>query len=355
MHKEQDQHCDRTLLVFNCHEAWVYQLGLLGYKLDIVIGLTGRYVNGWDSRMRPVPANSRLITLDEALENPDPYYCIIANNITDLLDVKHRTEPRIMLIHSNMEGRIEEEQSTVSSEEMRKKLYEYVKLVGAHVVAVSVLKGKSWGFADDIVVFGIDVDSYLPYSGEKSCGLRISNFIEGRKHYLLWDFHQQAFTGLPVKIVGHNPGMEGVTASKDWGELKQILQSHRFYIHTADPKFEDGFNMAMIEAMAAGMPVLGNRHPTSPVKHGVSGFLSDDPAALRKYAMILLEDRELAVKMGAQARKTVIERFGPDEFKGSFLRSIELARQKCGNRNTGPINSQSDQVVKSPVSNTDLV
>ncbi len=328
MAQEQDQVCDRRLLVFNCHEAWVYQLGWLGYKLDIVIGLTGRYVNGWDSRMRPVPSNSRLITLDEALENPYPYYCIIANNITDLLDVRHRSEPRIMLIHSQIEGRIEEEKSTVSSEEMRKTLYEYVKLVGAHVVAVSALKGKSWGFADDIVGFGIDVDSYPKYSGEKSCGLRISNFIEGRKHYLLWDFHHQAFTGLPVKIVGHNPSMPGVNTSKDWGELKRTMQSHRFYIHTADPKFEDGYNMATIEAMATGMPVLGNRHPSSPVKHGVSGFLSDDPAALRKYAKILLEDRELSAKMGNQARKTVLERFGPDRFKESFLGSIERAREK---------------------------
>ena len=40
MAQEQDQVCDRRLLVFNCHEAWVYQLGWLGYKLDIVIGLS---------------------------------------------------------------------------------------------------------------------------------------------------------------------------------------------------------------------------------------------------------------------------------------------------------------------------
>lgn len=328
MNQQQDQIGDRTLLVFNCHEAWVYQLGYLGYKLDIVIGLNGRYEKGWDTRMRPKPPNSRLITLDEALNNTGTYYCIITHNITDLLDVKLRPEPRIMVLHLPIEARIAEEKSTVPRKEMLRTLHHYIELVGSHVVAVSPFKGKSWGFTEDIVVFGIDVDSYLKYSGENVCGLRISNFIEGRQQFLLWDFHQQAFTGLPVKIVGHNPGMSEVTASKDWSELKKTMQSHRFYIHTADAKLEDGYNMATIEAMAAGMPVLGNRHPTSPIKHGVSGFLSDDPAALGKYARILLEDRALAAKMGEQARKTVIERFGPDRFKGSFLRSIEISRQK---------------------------
>lgn len=43
MHKQQERTKDKTLLVFNCHEAWVSQLGVLGYDLDIIIGLKGKY------------------------------------------------------------------------------------------------------------------------------------------------------------------------------------------------------------------------------------------------------------------------------------------------------------------------
>ena len=94
--------------------------------------------------------------------------------------------------------------------------------------------------------------------------------------------------------------------------------------------------MAMAEAMAAGLPVLGNRHPTSPIKHGVSGFLSDNPRELQHYARILLEDRELAAMMGRQARKIVIERFSPARFRHGFLRSIEIARRKWYTRKADP-------------------
>jgi glycosyltransferase involved in cell wall biosynthesis len=163
------------------------------------------------------------------------------------------------------------------------------------------------------------------------------NFINSRKRILLWDFHEKAFAGIPVCLVSHNPRMAGVTAAESWTHLKDIFQSHRFYVHTADARLEAGYNMASMEALAAGMPVLGSRRPTSPVKHGISGFLSDNPDELRKYARMLLEDKRLAELMGQQARRTVMEHFSTTEFKRSFVRSIETARMKWQSRDRAMI------------------
>ncbi|MHC4572574.1 MAG: glycosyltransferase [Planctomycetota bacterium] len=278
--------------------------------------------------MRPVPRDSRLVTLREAPESKRRYYCIITHNVTDLLDIKDRPEPRLIVLHSTIEGRIEQEKSNLNPETMRGMLHKYLELVNCHAVATCTCKGKSWGLTEEIVTFGIDADEYLTYSGEIACGLRICNFIESRKKILLWDFHKEAFAGIPLRLVGHNPGMPGVAAAETWAQLKRILQSHRFYIHTADPRFEAGYNMACVEAMAAGLPVPGNQHPTSPVKHGVNGFLSDDPKELRRYAVMLLENRDLAVCMARQARETAKKHFPMSKFKKSFLRSIEVARCK---------------------------
>lgn len=328
MTDRQEQIGKRTLLVFNCHEAWVYQLGYLGFNLDIIVGLKGRYKAGWDEQMRPLPKNSRLTKLDEALKSKNEYYCIITHNITDLLDVKIRNEPKLIVIHSTLEGRVLEEKSRVNPEDLRTMLHKYLDVIGGHAVAASLNKGQSWGFTDDIVSFGMDMEDYYPHTGELDCGLRICNFIESRRKILNWDFHEKAFAGLPVRLVGHNPGMPGVNAAKSWEQLKKFLQTHRFYIHTADPRYEEGFNMSVVEAMAAGLPVLGNKHPTSPIKHGVSGFLSDNPDELRKYAMMLLENSDLATKMGEEARKTSIEQFSITNFSKAFLQSIETARSK---------------------------
>jgi hypothetical protein len=336
MKRQREATAERTLLVFNCHEPWIHQLGVLGYALDIVVGLRGKYNQGWDHRMRPLPAHGRLVSLTEALESPKSYYCIIAHNTTDLLDARFRPEPRIIVLHHTLEGRLREEYATIAPQKMKDMLHRYLELVGGHAVATSMFKGESWGFTDDIVPFGINVEEYLPYCGCEAAGLRICNFISSRRQILLWDLHEQAFTDLPVTLVGHNPDLPGVEAARDWDHLKTILQAHRFYIHTADPMLEAGHNMATAEAMAAGLPILGNRHPTSPITHGVSGFLSDDPRRLRRYAQMLLNDPDLARLMGQQARKTVAERFSLTRFKHAFLRSIEIARRKWYTRKIDP-------------------
>jgi Glycosyl transferases group 1 len=324
----------RPLLVFDCHEAWVYQLHLLNRPMDIVVGLQGRSTQGWDENMRPVPPGARLVHLDEALRNTEPYGCIVAHNLSDLLDVKKVSAPRLLVLHETLDGAALEQQLPVPVDQFRETVAKFVGLTSTHVVAVSPLKGRSWGLENDTVPSGADPRDYRPWQGSLARGLRVANHILRRPRILLWEFHQQAFGGLPVTLVGHNPGLDGVLPSSNWEHLKQIFSQHRFYIHTADPQLEDGYNMATLEAMAAGLPVLGNQHPTSPVEHGVSGFLSNDPVELRGYALRLLEDQPLAARMGAAAREVVAQRFSGACFQRDFSSSLEKAQLKWSGRNT---------------------
>ena len=64
----------------------------------------------------------------------------------------------------------------------------------------------------------------------------------------------------------------------------------------------------------------------------MSGFLSDDPAELRNYAKMLLDDRDLAAQMGRQARLTIQDKFSSQLFAEQLRRSIETAREKWQQR-----------------------
>jgi glycosyltransferase involved in cell wall biosynthesis len=316
------------LLVFDCHEAWVYQLRVLPQPMDVVVGLKGRHTDGWDAAMRPIPPNARIVRLTDVVAASPSYHCIVAHNLSDLLDVKALSGPRLLVIHQTLESIMREQHSVTPPGELRHTVGQYIAMIHAHVVAVSGLKGRSWGFDQDVVPFSADPSDYPAYRGDVPRGLRIANDIRAKANTLMWDFHERAFAGVPVTLLGRNDDMPGVKPARDWNELKEALSHHRFFVHTASPELEDGYNMATLEAMAAGLPVLGNRHPTSPIEHGVSGFLSDDPAELRAYAQRLLEDQQLARRMGQEAQKVLLRMFPVERFRAGFLASIERARRK---------------------------
>ena len=316
------------LLVLNCHEAWIYQLGALGAELDIVVGLPGRYTQRWDGRMRPLPERARTISLDEARLGLTRYDCVINHNITDLLDTKEIDAPKLLVLHESLEGRMAQQEADFDVREMRAMLNGYLASVGGHAIAISRTKAKSWGVTHVVVHNSANPDAYGPWTGDVASGLRVANHITSKRIFLAWDFHEAALSGLPVKLVGHNPDFPGVEAASSWDALKGDFASHRFLVHTADPRYEDGYNMAVLEAMAAGMPVLTNRHPTTIVEHGTTGFVAETPQEMRSHAVRLLADVELARSLGDNARRFIARNFSPDRFRVEFAKAIQDARKK---------------------------
>jgi hypothetical protein len=320
------------LLVLNCHEPWTYQLGILNAELDVVVDLPGRQVAGWDHRMRPLPAKARLLTLADALaRHGAAWSAVICHSISDLLDTATIEAPKLLVLHDTVDGRLVQQGADFDKPQLIAMLHSYLELFGAQAIPVTAAKGESWGVAGQpLHCFADPVEYQVPSYGV-AAGLRVANNVTSKRVFLAWDFHQAAFGELPVTLVGHNPDI-GVEAARDWEALRRNFATHRFYIHTADPRFEDGFNMAMIEAMAAGLPVVSNAHPTSPLTHGVDGFLAATPQDARMYAERLLGDIDLARTMGAAARKTAWSRFAPRSFRAGIRDAIDLAGKKFRRR-----------------------
>lgn len=301
------------LLVMNCHEAWVSQLRWTDAELDIVVDLPGRRVHGWDRQMRPVPDKARLLRLNGVRAGHAPWDVAVCQNITDLLDLATVPVPKLLMLHESLDGRLAQQGGAVGATDMRRVLHTYLEITGAHAVGVTAAKALSWGVDAPPLHCAADPADYPPATYEKAAGIRVANHVTTKRVFLAWDFHEAAFGGLAIDLVGHNPEI-GVTAATSWDDLKRRLSTARFMVHTADPRYEDGFNMAVVEGMAAGLPVISNAHPTSAITHGVDGFVADTPAAARAFAQQLLSDRDLAARMGAAARETVRRRFATSAF-----------------------------------------
>jgi len=127
-------------------------------------------------------------------------------------------------------------------------------------------------------------DYILDIYGAGSMKSKISNYIKTKK--------------LDNKVFIHDPQPDA---------LKRIIKSTAYLLTS---KFE-GMPNTLLEAMAIGIPSISTNCPFGPselIKHGENGFLVDvgDVESITKYMIMIIEDIELAKKISANSKCTLI-------------------------------------------------
>ncbi|NOZ26199.1 MAG: glycosyltransferase [Nitrospirae bacterium] len=312
------------ILTFNWHESYIHMLAKTGCSFDVVEKWKGGRF-GWIREFRPVPDNCRLISEEEASYGlrSGVYDLIIAHNINDLVTVNDCSVPKILVFHNKLSTEIALGGYAVNREEY---LESVRRLVGSAkdltLVFISEAKMQDWGMTGEVIPPGIDITEYGGWRGDVAKVLRIGNFLMERDIMLGYSVQERLLKGLSSTILGLNPHIADAYVPKGWEELKDFMRSHRVYLNTTMHPYEDGYNLAMLEAMAVGSPVVSLANPSSPVEDGVNGYISSDEDYLRDRAAELLHDAALAGTLGQRARETVMDRFPAERFLRDWKRII---------------------------------
>jgi glycosyltransferase involved in cell wall biosynthesis len=117
--------------------------------------------------------------------------------------------------------------------------------------------------------------------------------------------------------------------------------------------YGESFGLYMIEALAAGVPVVQPRHGAFPelIEATGGGVLCepDDPQSLAEAVESLLQDQEAARAMGARGREAVQERFNVSRMAEGMLRVFEQAVGRSGVQAFGR-SAASEDVTRTPES-----
>jgi glycosyltransferase involved in cell wall biosynthesis len=316
---------DLDILTFNSHQTFVYNFAKIGARIYVIHKIPGKAIQRWDEAVRPQPPNVTLISLAKARElcRRGRLDLAVCHNISDLMAIRDIEIKKILCLHGTVKGRIVTEGAKISEKDWNDMVKSYIKAVkNLHIVFVSKKKSKGRDLDGTIIELGVDPEEYHGYTGNLSKVLTVVNQFIMRRKILGYHLHRAVTRSVGCDIVGNNPGLPGSEPAKNWEHLKEIYRRHRLYLFTALGIYEDGYNTAMLEAMATGMPVVSYTNDSSPIIDGVNGFISDNISCLRERVRFLLDDRDLAAQMGKAARRTVVEQFGIQRFVDKWKRLI---------------------------------
>ena len=311
------------ILSFNWHEPYLCLMSRIGHEFLVVEPeIAPGNVRKWDRNMRPLPENVRLLSLKEARDRLDQNAVdvIIAHNVKDLIEVKDYNLPKILVFHNRLTTEIALGDGRVDRNDYLNKIQPFIKTVKR--VFISPSKQKDWGMEGKVILPGLDVSEYDTYTGKNPSVLRVGNLFKERDLMLGYSASQQVVDGFSTVTLGMNPSISSARLSKGFQDLKDHYRDCRVFLNTTVDAYEDGYNLAMLEAMATGMPVISTCNRTSPVVNGINGIISDDIQILRSSVAELLNDPDKASEMGQRARDTVQTQFGLAAFLKSWNQVI---------------------------------
>ncbi len=83
-------------------------------------------------------------------------------------------------------------------------------------------------------------------------------------------------------------------------ELINVLSTSDLYVH---PSKKEALSIAVLEAMACGLPILGSEMCQFQVVEGTNGFIVKKEEDYEKMIRYMMEDKSLLIKMGKESRK----------------------------------------------------
>lgn len=212
----------------------------------------------------------------------------------------------------------------------------------------------------------VDVERFMPATAEERAALRaelrlpqglplvlfVGIFTPDKRPDLLYDAWARLVTaGLPSGLVfigaTHSRSKEidtGLaTAIRERASADGLADRVFFvestlaiekYFRAVDvyvlPSIREGLSIALLEAMSAGLPCVASRLPGSTdvvIEHGVNGRLvmPDDIEAVAAEVATLLENHELAARLGAAARETIVARYSIQRTAAAWQAAYEAA------------------------------
>jgi Glycosyl transferases group 1 len=298
----------RRLKILTWHTHGAYLLYLTQAPHDFYVLSKPERPPGYGGRSGHLPwgPNVHDLPLDEAKNQR--FDCIVFQDDHQYLEDQHRyltaaqrRLPKIYIEHDPPRQNPTEERHIVGERDV----------LVVHVTHFNQLMWHNAG-PTRVIEHGV-IEPPAHYTGELERGLVVVNNIATRGRRLGYDVYQQVKRQVALDLVGMGAEQAGGLGEVLHAELPGFAARYRFFFN---PIRYTSMGLGVIEAMMVGVPIvaLATTEMTTVIRDGHNGFIDTDLERLVRLMRTLLGDRELAAELGAEARRTALERYGIARF-----------------------------------------
>lgn len=219
------------------------------------------------------------------------------------------------------------------------KVLKNFKIAGLKIIRGSPRESTIVDYAghDAIIRCYVDENMHKDYVGGDANVLSFANDFPPRINHPNYNcyrvYYKYIKPNLPCMLYGHQSESAGGYGVLPYNELVEKYKTCGCYFSIGSPPATVTYNF--LEAWITGAPVvaygpkLGNgvglltHEVPYLIDSGINGFCSDDIPTLINISKILLQDRELASKIGKEGRKKAIEIFGKETVKKQWINFFE--------------------------------
>jgi len=306
-----------TVFTYSRHPAYLYLLS----HCDVEFVIPG----GWEEDTRPQPHNIRFITEAEIpaalagadvwlshLVTPDLLYFLRAYNEVDsapqIIQIMHGRADRAGAIRNGLLAQIYR-----SFKQQIIPALDYLPYaLDIEYVYITDYVAQSWGMSPGTTIHpGAPLNEIEPGSHSESYPLTVGNDL-GRPHFA-GDVLSALNSKLEMWVCGANDSAEYSPGYVSWTELISLYQSCCCYLNLLRPP-ENSFNLATIEAMCAGTPIITLPHPQSIFTHRENALICESAEEIVYWVERLESEKSLRTQLGNAARLLAEEMFSMETF-----------------------------------------
>ena len=321
------------ILTFNHYESFLVALAKTGFDFD-VIEKKGRLDLAWNPASPPRPQNIRAVAFESTIKNrlKTGYYdVIICHSIKNLIwMMPYKKNRYIFVAHIHLFRKTFRDKLRAFWKQTIYRIFSASRQCS--LVAVTRNKVHSWNQGGDVVVNvpflppPTKAISEKPFPDQGSEQIQVhpvifvSNRMRQRGDEAGYEVIRFLSANLPLTVIGNNPGFPGAVIPEGYEQFRSAFNKGKVYVFPVRPPYDE-FNLAMLEAMSLGLPVVCFQHPLSPVIHNVNGLIASSREQMLRHLKFLVENPRECERLGKAARRTIREHFSESVFLSQW-RSI---------------------------------